>query len=206
MDTEGGKETKRMRHESGEETKGTRMQVADHTLTTRKPTALNCYEAMQSGWQIKCEWPDADGLLQPIAPPTAEKGDTIRATVQVVINRMQVRMDDPAVFLVYRDWASGLHPTLLEHRDVHVLASTFCSCIRGLWLQREHKQLGQLVTIIREVISTEAGPDTWKRAETNIVGQLEHTLEWTTAHYMQHYDNATSDIPQVYQPLLRAEY
>ena len=119
-----------MQHESGEEAKKTRPHEAGNTKGARKLTAPNYYDNMQQGWQIRSDRPNADTLLQTMAMLTAEKGEIIRATLRGVVTRMRDQSDDPAVFLVYRDWTCGLHPSLLKHRDVHVLASTFCCCIR----------------------------------------------------------------------------
>ena len=55
-------------------------------------------------------------------------------------------------------------------------------------------------------MTTEAGTDTWNHVEMNIREQLEHSMENSTVQYMQHYESATPTIPQVYQPLIRAEY
>ena len=126
--------------------------------------------------------------------------------IRGVVNRMLDRPDDPAVFLVYIGWACSLHPSLFEHRNVHVLASTFCCCIRGLWTQREHKLMAQTVTIIRNVMTNEGGTNIWNHVEMNIKGQLEHSMENITVQYMQHYESATTTIPQLQQPLIRAKY
>ena len=205
-DMEDETDKKRMRHESGEETKGTGPQEAGYTQDVRKPTALNYHEHMQQGWQMRADWPDVDTLVQTMVTATAEKGVAIRATLRGVISRMRDRPDDPAAFLVYRDWARSLHPSLSEHKDVHILVCTFCSCIRGLWIQREHKLKTQMVAIIREVIITEAGTDTWNQIEMSVRGQLEQTVEWITRQYTQEYESLMTAIPPVYQPLARAEY
>ena len=194
-----------MRRDDGEETKGG-MAKDEQRQTVLKPNALNIYDNMHQGWQIRSEWPELDTLLQSMVPPPPEHAGVIHATIKVALNRIQERADDPAIFLVYRDWARALPPQLLDHKDAQVIAATFCSCIRGLWKQREHKLMTQLTTILKETMINNGGADSWNQSTENITGLLTQTLDDATRQYQQHYGDATGNMPQVYQTIIRMEY
>ena len=127
MDTEDGGEKKRMRQDVWEETKQAGTYVEAARGDNRKPTAMEIHGAMSKCWQIKANWPDPDTVLQTIGPETREQAATLLMTLGTVLTRLQERPEEPAVFLVYKDWANSLHTSILDHKDVHILAATFCS-------------------------------------------------------------------------------
>ena len=106
---------------------------------------------MSKCWQTKANWPDAEEVLQTIGPETREQAVALQITLGTVLARLQERPDEQAIFLAYKDWAKSLHISLTDHKDVQILAATFCTCTRGLWMQRERALLTQVASIIREL-------------------------------------------------------
>ena len=92
-----------------------------------KPTAVSIHEAIQRCWQEKSQWPVTEEFLQALGPENCEQLNAMQASMRTALGRLRDWADEPAIFLLFKDWAKGFHPSLLEHKDVQVLVALYFS-------------------------------------------------------------------------------
>ena len=132
MELDESGENKRMRQDDGDELKCAGGYAEAVKCDEKNPTATELHDCMSNGWQIKTNCPDPEDILQTIGPDKREQSITLQTTLGTVLARLPEHPENPAIFLAYRNWVKGLHISLMEHKDVQILAATFCSCTRGL--------------------------------------------------------------------------
>ena len=111
------------------------------------------------------------------------------------------------MFLAYKDWAKNLHISRTDHKDVQILAATFCSCTRGLWMQRARALFSQVASILREVVLPGELMASYRpNVGTQIAILLDQRVEVAMGQYTQQYQEATSGMLTVYHSIIRTNY
>ena len=203
MGKDEGEEKKRMRQDDGEEVKCAGGYAESVKGDDKKPIAMELHDAMMKCWQIQTNWPDPEAVLQTIGPDTREQAVALQTTLGTVLARLQEFPEKPAIFLAYMDWAKSLHISLTDHKDVQILAATFCSCTRGLWMQRERAMWAHTITIICDVVLAAGyAASRWPKVGMEITIMLDQRVDATMGQYTQQYREATAGMPAVYQTII----